>query len=376
MSETLTAMTVPMNDLSLQYQQIKEEVDLVLNEVIEENSFILGPRVKAFESSYAQYQGVDHCIGVSNGTDALKLALRASGIGVGCEVVTTPVTFGATVEAIIEVGATPVLVDIEEECYTLDVDLLEASLSAKTRAIIPVHIYGHPAELFPIIKVAKERNLLVIEDAAQAHGARYRDQLVGSIGDMGCFSFYPGKNLGAYGDAGGIVTRADDLARKLRLLRNHGQDPNGKFSYLEPGYNHRMDGFQGAVLDVKLPYLDGWNEKRRQIAERYVRNLSSVDGITTPVETDNAYHVYHLFVVRCQRRDELANHLRENGIHTAVHYPHPLHLTPAFCNLGYGSGDFPVSERCCEEILSLPMFPELRNEQIDYVCEKMYQFLG
>ena len=376
MSESLTAMTVPMNDLGLQYQQIKGEVDLALHKVIDENSFILGPGVKAFESSYAQYQGVDHCIGVSNGTDALKLALRASGIGAGCEVVTTPFTFGATVEAIIEVGATTVMVDIDEECYTLDVDLLEASLSDKTRAIIPVHIYGHPAELLPIMGLAKERDLLVIEDASQAHGARYRDQPVGSIGDMGCFSFYPGKNLGAYGDAGGIVTRADDLAQRLRLLRNHGQDPNGKFSYLEPGYNHRMDGFQGAVLDVKLRYLDGWNQKRRQIAARYVRNLSTVDGINTPVEANNAYHVYHLFVVRCQRRDKLAKHLQECGIHTAVHYPHPLHLTPAFGNMGYGSGDFPVSERCCEEILSLPMFPELQDEQIDYVCEKIYQFLG
>ena len=375
MSETLTAMTVPMNDLGLQYMQIKGEVDLALNEVIEENSFILGPRVKSFESSYAQYQGVDHCIGVSNGTDALKLALRAGGIGAGCEVITTPFTFGATVEAIIEVGATTVLVDIEEEYYTLDVDLLQASLSAKTRAIIPVHIYGHPAELFPIVEVARARELLVIEDASQAHGARYGDHLVGSIGDMGCFSYYPGKNLGAYGDAGGIVTRDDDLARKLRLLRNHGQDPDGKFSYLEPGYNHRMDGFQGAVLDVKLPYLDGWNERRRQIAARYIRNLSSAEEIATPVEADNAYHVYHLFVVRCQRRAELANHLRACGIHTAVHYPLPLHLTPAFGILGYGTGDFPISERCCEEILSLPMFPELRDEQIDYVCEKIYQFL-
>ena len=376
MSETLTTMTVPMNDLGLQYRQIQKEVNLALSEVIGETSFILGPKVNAFESSYAHYLGVDHCIGVSNGTDALKLALRACGVGVGCEVITTPLTFGATVEAIIEVGATAVFVDVEEDYYTLNVEQLRTSLTGKTRAIIPVHIFGHPADLLPIMELARERDLLVIEDASQAHGARYRDQLVGSIGDVGCFSFYPGKNLGAYGDAGGVVTRSDDLAQEVRLLRNHGQDPNGKFSYLVPGYNHRMDGFQGAVLDVKLPYLDGWNEKRRQIADRYRRNLSAADGITTPGEADAAYHVYHLFVVRCERRDDLADYLREWGIHTAVHYPHPLHTTPAFGNLGFSPGDFPVSERCCEEILSLPMFPELRDDQVDYVCEKIHQFLG
>jgi dTDP-4-amino-4,6-dideoxygalactose transaminase len=376
MSETLTTMTVPMNDLGLQYREIKRDVDLALSEVIEENSFILGPQVKAFESSYARFQGVDHCIGVSNGTDALKLALRACGIGAGCEVVTTPFTFGATVEAIVEVGATTVFVDIEEDHYTLDVEQLAASLTGNTRAILPVHLYGHPADLLPITKTASERDLLVIEDASQAHGARYREQRVGSIGDIGCFSFYPGKNLGAYGDAGGVVTRSDDLAREVRLLRNHGQDPDGKFSYLVPGYNHRMDGFQGAVLDVKLPHLEGWNEKRRQNAARYIRNLSSADGVTTPGETDNAHHVYHLFVVRCDQRDDLADFLRKWGIQTAVHYPLPLHLTPAFDNLGYGAGDFPVSERCCQEILSLPMFPELQDDQIDYVCEKIHQFVG
>ena len=376
MSETIAAISVPMNDLSLQYRQLKEEVDLALNEVIEDTAFILGPKVQAFESSYATYQGVDHCVGVSNGTDALKLALRAGGIGPGCEVVTTPFTFGATVEAIVEVGAKPVMVDIEESYYTLDVDLLDGSLSSKTRAIIPVHLYGHPADLSPILDIARKRDLLVVEDAAQAHGARYRGQLVGSIGHVGAFSFYPGKNLGAYGDAGGLVTNDDDIARRIRLLRNHGQDPDGKFRYLEPGYNHRMDGFQGAVLQVKLPHLDGWNERRRQVAARYIRNLSDVAGIATPVEADYAYHVYHLFVIRCPSRDDLARDLVRNGVQTAVHYPRPLHLTPAFEGLGYRRGDFPVSERCCDEILSLPMFPELQDEQIDYVCDLVRQYIG
>ncbi len=377
MTDTILGrQSVPMNDLSLQYKQIKPEVDKALSEVIRNNSFILGAKVTEFESAFAAFTKAKHCLGVSNGTDAIKLALRAGGIGTGDEVVTTPFTFGATVEAIVEVGAKPVLVDIEDSFYTIDVERLKTVVSSKTRAVIPVHLYGHPAEMQPVIELATEQDLLVIEDASQAHGALYRGDVVGSIGDMGTFSFYPGKNLGAYGDAGGIVTNDDELAHRLRLLRNHGQDPNDKFSYLEPGYNHRMDGFQGAVLGVKLPYLKNWNQKRRDVASRYLRNLATADGLVLPVEAEHTRHVYHLFVVRHPRRDDLGRFLTEHGVDNAVHYPHPLHLTPAFSSLGYTKGDFPVTERCCGEIISLPIFPELEDEQIDYVCEKIHRFAG
>lgn len=368
---TIPATQVPMNDLKIQYGTIKEEMDAALAEVIDNCSFILGPQVQAFEAAYAAYCGTRHAIGVSNGTDALKLALVAVGIGPGDEVITTPHTFGATVEAILQIGAKPVLADIVPDYFTLDVEQVEARLTARTRAIIPVHIYGQMADMDPLVELARERGLKIIEDAAQAHGALYRGKRAGSIGDIGCFSFYPGKNLGAYGDAGGLVTSDDALAERLRQLRNHGQDPTKKFFYRELGYNHRMDGLQGAVLKVKLPHLDGWNQLRRQVAARYDEGLGDLAPVTVPAAAAYGEHVYHLYVIRVPDRDELAAALKKHGIQTAVQYPHPLHLTAAFADLGHRKGDLPVCEQACKEIISLPMFPDLTDAQVEHVIDRV-----
>ena len=366
-------MQVPINDLKIQYGQIKGEIDAVLAEVIENCSFILGPQVQAFEEAYASYCGVEHCIGVSNGTDALKLALAVAGVGPGDEVITTSHTFGATVEPILQIGARPVLADIEPDYFTLDIGKVREKITDRTRAIIPVHIYGQVADMDPFLELAKERDLAIIEDAAQAQGAKCRGRRAGSMGQMGCFSFYPGKNLGAYGDAGGITTSDDALAGRLRQLRNHGQVPQKKFFYQELGYNHRMDGFQGAVLGVKLPYLDGWNQRRREVAARYDEGLKDLEQVRIPAVAEYGEHVYHLYVIRVPDREELAAALKQQGITTAVQYPYPLHLTEAFSSLGYGQGDLPVCEQACEEIISLPMFPDLTETQIDYVIEKVRQ---
>jgi dTDP-4-amino-4,6-dideoxygalactose transaminase len=364
---------VPMNDLKIQYGQIKSEIDAALAEVIANCSFILGPQVAAFEKAYAQYCGVEHCIGVSNGTDALKLALAAADIGPGDEVITTPHTFGATVEAILQIGAKAVLADIEPGGFTLDPEQVKGKITEKTKGIVPVHIYGQMADMDPLLELAQTHGLRVIEDAAQAQGAKYRGKRAGAIGDVGCFSFYPGKNLGAYGDAGGLTTNDDALAGRLRELRNHGQDPTKKFFYRELGYNHRMDGFQGAVLGVKLPHLDGWNQRRREVAARYDEGLADIEELTVPPTATSGEHVYHLYVIRVPDRQELAAALKEQGIQSAVQYPHPLHLTEAFAGLGYAEGDLPVCEQACREILSLPMFPDLTDGQVDYVIEKVRQ---
>jgi len=367
---------VPMNDLKVQYEQIKEEIDAGLAQVLGNCSFILGPAVASFEAAYAAYCGAEHCVGVSNGTDALVLALRAAGVGPGDEVITTSHTFGATTEAIRQLGARPVFADIEDEYFTLDASAVEERFTDRTRAIVPVHIYGHVADMDPLLEIASRRGAVVVEDAAQAQGARYRDRLAGSMGLAGCFSFYPGKNLGAYGDAGGITTSDAEVAAAIRLLRNHGQDPDRKFWYGELGYNHRMDGFQGAVLEVKLRHLDVWNERRRAIAERYRAGLAGVPEVRVPREADWAHHVYHLFVVRVPDRQALAAALKEKGVQTAVQYPVPVHLTPAYADLGYGAGDLPVCERACEEIISLPIYPDLDDDGVDYVVEQVRTFYG
>ena len=367
-------MKVPMNDLRLQHAALQPAMDAALAQVMANCSFILGPQVAAFEQAFAAYCGVAHCVGVSNGTDALKLVLRAAGVGQGDEVITTPHTFAATIEAICELGARPVLVDIEARHFTIDTAQVAARITARTRALLPVHIYGHPADMDPLQALASQHNLALIEDAAQAQGARYRGRLAGAMGLAGCFSFYPGKNLGAYGDAGGITTDDAALAQRLRLLRNHGQDPAQKFFYQEPGYNHRMDGFQGAVLGVKLPHLDQWNQRRRQLAQRYAQALEGIAELTLPAEAEGAMHVYHLYVVRAQDRDRLAAALKQAGIDTAVQYPHPLHLTAAYSSLGYQPGSLPQCELACAQILSLPIFPELEDGQVDYVAEQVRLF--
>ena len=370
---TDSMMQVPMNDLSIQYKSIKAEIDAALNEVIESCSFILGPQVQAFEDAYAAYCGTDHCIGVSNGTDALKLALIAAEIGPGDEVITTPHTFGATVEAILQVGARAVLTDIEPDYFTLDIGQIENKLTSRTKAIIPVHIYGQMADMDPLVELAREKGLKIIEDAAQAHGALYKGRRAGSIGDIGCFSFYPGKNLGAYGDAGGLVTNDEGLADRLRKLRHHGQDPTKKFFYQELGYNHRMDGLQGAVLKVKLPFLDGWNRRRREVADRYDEGLRGLEPVTVPAVAPYGEHVYHLYVIRVPDREELAADLKEHGIQTAVQYPHPLHLTEAYTGMGHQEGDLPICEQACKEIISLPMFPDLTDAQVEHVIDGVQQ---
>jgi len=365
---------VPITDLKLQYGMIKEEIDSAISGVIDSCTFILGPAVASFEARYAEYCGVSHCVGVSNGTDALSLTLKALDIGPGDEVITTPHTFGATIEAICEVGAIPVLVDIEEDLYTLDVEQVAACVSTRTRAVIPVHMYGQTADMDPILALAAEHGFHVVEDAAQAQGAGYKGRRAGSMGSAGCFSFYPGKNLGAYGDAGGITCSDDKLNSRLRLLRNHGMVPGAKFLYQEIGYNHRMDGMQGAILEVKLRHLEEWNDQRREAAARYNEGLADLDMVRFPVEADYAHHVYHLYVIRAPRRDELAAALWEAGIQTAVHYPNALHLTSAYRFLGHAPGSLPACEKICDEILSLPMYPELESDQIDYVVDKIRGF--
>jgi len=374
MTTTTPSLAVPITDLKLQYGVIKEEIDAAIAGVIDSTAFILGPPVASFETNYAEYCGTSHCVGVSNGTDALALSLKALDIGAGDEVITTPHTFGATIEAICEVGAHPVFVDIEEELYTLDTAQVAERVTERTRAVIPVHMYGQMADMDPLLALAAKHGFAIIEDAAQAQGARYNGKRAGSMGDVGCFSFYPGKNLGAYGDAGGITCSNDDLNTRLRRLRNHGMTPGAKFFYGEIGYNHRMDGMQGAVLDVKLRHLDDWNQRRRSAAARYNEGLADLDMLRLPVEAEYAQHVYHLYVIRAPRRDELAATLSQAGIETAVHYPHALHLTPAYSFLGHAEGSFPRCEGVCDEILSLPMFPELNHDQLDHVVEQIHLF--
>ncbi len=374
---TVAVTQVPMNDLSLQHAAIRQEIDAAVADVIGSCGFILGPRVKAFEEAYAGYCGVEHCVGVSNGTDALILTLRALGVGPGHEVITTPHTFGATGEAICHVGARPVFVDVEDAHLCLDPELVEAAITQRTKVILPVHIYGHPADMTALRQIADRHNIDVIEDAAQAQGARQGQATAGSMGRAGCFSFYPGKNLGAFGDAGGITTDDEALATRLRSLRNHGMPLAGpKFHYDELGYNNRMDGLQGAVLGVKLPHLEGWNEHRRQIARRYAERLEGVGDLQLPAEAAGARHVYHLYTVRTQQRDGLAEFLRGVGVSTAVMYPMPLHLTDAYAFIGDGLGAHPVSEEACRRILSLPIFPEMADDTVDYVADQVRSFFA
>ncbi len=315
-----------------------------------------------------------HAIGVGSGTEAIWLALLALGIGRGDEVITVPNTFIATVEAISLCGATPVFVDADEKNYTMDPALLEAAITPRTKAIIPVHLYGQMADMDPIMEIAARHNLYVVEDACQAHGAEYHGRRAGSMGHAGCFSFYPGKNLGAYGEAGGVVTNDDELAAKIKMLRDHGQSK--KYSHAMIGVNSRMDGLQGAVLGVKLKYLDSWNEGRVRNAELYRQQLSGIDGITLPEKMDYAHHIYHIFAVRVPKREAFMEALKEKGIACGIHYPIPVHLQDAYKFMGKKKGDFPVAEKCAEETVSLPMFPELKEEQITHTAEVIKAFLA
>ena len=339
------------------------------SEVMREHRLCRRPFVAGFEQEFARFCDCKHAIGVGNGTDALWLSLLALGIGPGDEVITVPNTFIATAEAITYCGAKPVFVDVDEKTYNMDPALLEAAITPKTKAIIPVHLFGQTADMDPILAIAKAHGLHVIEDACQAHGAEYKGRKAGSMGDTGCFSFYPGKNLGAYGEAGAVVTNDDAIAEKIRMFRDHGQAK--KYYHGVIGWNARMDGIQGAVLRVKLKYLADWNEARRAHAREYTRLLSSVEGVILPREADYAKHVYHIYAIRTGQRDRLMTALAEQGISCGIHYPVPIHLQEAYRSLGLAAGSFPVAEKCAEEFLSLPMFPELTTGQIAYVVDKI-----
>ncbi|HEV2881593.1 MAG TPA: DegT/DnrJ/EryC1/StrS family aminotransferase [Pyrinomonadaceae bacterium] len=375
-------MSVPFVDLQAQYRAIKREVDEAIGRVVESAAFILGREVEAFESAFAEYLGAKFCVGVNSGTAAIQLAVTACGVGAGDEVIVPANTFFATAEAVSTAGATPVFVDADPVSYTIDVNKIEAAINARTRAIIPVHLYGQAADLDPIFEIAARHNLSVIEDAAQAHGSLYKGRRVGALGRANCFSFYPGKNLGAYGEGGAVVTDDAEVARRVRLLRDHGSEHKYRHDII--GYNFRLEGIQGAVLNVKLKYLDGWNELRRAHAARYRELLSGLSGgdgdgasaLTLPRELPYARHIYHLYVVQTDERDALQQHLTAAGIQTGIHYPVPVHLQPAYASLGHRAGDFPVAERQAARVLSLPMFPELTGEQIERVAEVVRAFAG
>lgn len=379
-------MKIPLVDLKSQYEAIKDEIQESINRVLDNTSFILGEEVTKFEEEFAKFCGAKYGIGTSSGTSALSLALLSLGTGEGDEVITTPYTFTATVETIIHSGAKPVFLDIDPRNYNIDVQKLEEFIKKRCRinsktgqlanrltgklvkAIIPIHLYGQPADLDPILELAEKYDLKVIEDACQAHGAEYKGRRVGSIGDVGCFSFYPGKNLGAYGDGGMVVTDDEEIADKIKCLRDHGR--REKYEHFLLGYNYRLDALQAAILRVKLPYLDNWNDKRRKNALIYNELLKDLD-VTTPYGEEYARHVYHLYVVRMKRRDEVHKFLNEKGIGCGIHYPIPLHLQKAYQYLEYKEGDFPITEECAKEVISLPVYPELKRKEIEYIVETL-----
>ena len=355
---------IPFVDLKSQYAAIKHEVDAAIQGVLESCQFTLGSEVAAFEREFAAYCRSKHGIGVNSGTSALHLALLAAGVRAGDEVITVPFTFVATVAAIDYTGAKPVFVDIDPRTFTMNPEALESAITARTKAIIPVHLYGQPADMDPILEIARARGLIVIEDACQAHGAEYKGRRAGSLGDIGCFSFYPGKNLGAYGEGGMVVTNNDEYARMIRMLRDWGAEK--KSQHVFKGYNYRMEGIQGSVLRVKLRHLEAWTAARRRAAARYDRLLAG-SGVPTPEAMPYARHVYHIYAIRTARRQKLQEALQARDIQTGIHYPIPVHLLPAYADLGYRAGQFPHSERAAAEVLSLPMFAELTAEQCETV---------
>lgn len=364
-------MTIPLLDLSAQYQSLQPELDEAVRRVLQSGQFVLGPEVAAFEEEFAAFCQAPYAVGVNSGTSALHLALLAAGVGPGDEVITAPFTFAATVAAIHYAGATTVFVDIDPVTYTLDPAGVERALSPRTKALLPVHLYGHPADMDPLLHCARRHNLVVIEDAAQAHGAQYCGRPVGSLGDLGCFSFYPGKNLGAAGEGGAVVTRHAEYARTVRLLRSWGEER--KYHHALRGYNYRLEGLQGAILRVKLRRLTAWIDARRSRAARYRERLH---GVATPAERPWARHAYCVYTVRVPRRDEVQRQLAARGIATAIHYPKPLHLQPAYADPRYREGDFPHAEQAAREVLSLPMYPELRDEQVDAVAAALREILA
>ncbi len=364
---------IPLVDLTAQYHSIKKEIDTAVLSTLESGYFILGPAVTKFEESIAAYLGVDFGIGLASGTDALVLALRALNIGAGDEVIIPAYTFFATAGAVMSVGAKPVFVDIDPRSYQIDVNKIKDAVTSKTKAIIPVHLYGHPADMNPILTIAREYGLKVIEDNAQGFGAEYLGKKTGSFGDIGCLSFFPTKNLGAFGDAGMVVTNDPALAERMRMLRTHGWKE--KYYSEEVGYNSRLDALQAAILQAKFPYVDSWNEKRREISMRYSEQLVPL-GMAVPVEHEWAKHVYHLYIIRSTKRNELQAFLKQKGIASDVYYPLPPHLSVPCRKFGYSEGDFPHAELASRETLALPLYPELTISQQDEVIAAVKEFVG
>lgn len=373
-------MKVPFLDLKVQYKSIKEEIDSAIQNVIDNTAFILGQSVKEFEAEFARAHDVKHCYATGSGTDANHLVLWASGIGYGDEVIIPANTFIATAWGATLCGAKPVFVDCDPKTYNIDPAKIEDAITSKTKAIVAVHLYGQPADMHALKAIAEKHNLILVEDAAQSHLAEYSGKKIGGLSDAGSFSFYPGKNLGAFGEGGAVTTNDDSLAEKMLMMREHGQSK--KYYHKTFGHNYRMEGLQGAVLSVKLKYLDKWTDERRRVAKMYNEKLRNVEEITLPFEAENVKHVYHLFVIKVNTKSEnkleirerLQKYLNEKEIATGLHYPIPLHLQECFTGLGYKKGDFPVTEDLADSCLSLPMFPELTGEQISYVADQIKNF--
>ena len=391
-------MNIPLIDLKAQYKSISEDLDRVTKEVLSSAGYIMGKNVTEFEKEFAEYIGVKHAISVGNGTDALVIALKSLGIGAGDEVITTPFTFFATAETISAVGAVPVFVDVEKDTFNIDSSKIEEKITEKTKAIVPVHIFGQSAKMDEINAIAEKHNLKVIEDACQAIGGKYKGRNIGTLGDVACFSFFPTKNLGCAGDGGIIVTDNDDVATIARALRTHGSGENGQKAYnllnnineeidtvqnaddtvYNPlkyynyliGYNTRLDAIQAAILRVKLPYIDEWNAKRREIAKIYDESLKDTDLVTPFVDEDNV-PVYHMYILQSEEREAILGKLKENGVATGVYYPVPLHLQKVYKNLGYKEGDMPVAEYLSHRTFAIPVYPELTKEQVDYVIDSI-----
>lgn len=365
-------MKIPFLDLKKQYESIKDEIDPAIQNVINNTAFILGKPVTDFETEFAKAHDVKHCIGVSSGTDGNHLALWSLGLKSGDEVIIPANTFIATAWGATLCGATPVFADCEPESYNIDPVKVEEKITPKTKAIVAVHLYGQPADLDPLKEIAAKHNITLIEDAAQSHLAEYKGKRIGGIGTSASFSFYPGKNLGAFGESGAVTTNDDDIALKVRMYRDHGSVK--KYYHETFGHNYRMEGIQGAVLGVKLKHLNDWTDSRRSAAKKYKEQLSEVKEVLLPAEMPYAKHVYHLFIIQVPERDKLMNYLNENGVSTGLHYPVPLHLQKCFEQLGYKKGDFPNTEKLADNCLSLPMFPELNDDQIGYISDKIKSF--
>lgn len=365
-------MEIDFVDLRAQYRQIAPGVDAAIQRVVANGDFVLGKDVELFEREFAAFCDVAHAVGVDSGMSALELALRAYGLGKGDEVITVSHTFSATAFAISQTGAQPVFVDVDPRTYNMRPELIEDAITSRTTAILPVHLYGQPCDIEQIAAIARRHNLLLIEDACQAHGARYHNRRVGGWGNAACFSFYPGKNLGAYGDAGMIVTDDEKIAHRLRIMRNCGQEE--KYRHVLVGFNHRLDNLQAAVLRVKLPHLDNWNEQRRRAAQTYNELLADLPAVVLPQEAPDRTHVYHLYVLQHPRRDELLAHLKAAGVRGGLHYPIPVHLQPCYEGIPIAPNSLTTTESVASRVISLPMYPELTRTQIEFVCDRIRDF--